>query len=320
MKLKIKTAINFVILYLLFLSASCSSVNNMQNDLKSFHDFFLNNFESTISTVQNSGSQNIQELQKIFNDKQECFQNDMQSKISSIYIPKSSVKENRLYCTVKTVLNLENYWEKLYKKLGLLSWLYVYDHETKSFVIYPSTNTQLLYGDDLTFETFYFYKDAVANYPNGIWTGVRDDVNGTGKILIYSQAIKLSGNNKYTVLGIDMSLTKILDQYQSQILELSDKYNLNNVFIISYLKNKNKRHFVHEFSTNPKAFNTIYPMRWDLISMNQLGDKELSDLEATITKIPLKSMNIALSLADRKFYCGFGRIKSVNVYSLICAN
>ena len=117
-----------------------------------------------------------------------------------------------------------------------------------------------------------------------------------------------------------MSLTQILDQYQSQILELSDKHHLNNVFIISYLKDKNKRHFVHEFSTNPKAFNTIYPMRWDLITMNKVGDTELSKMEEVITKVPLKSTSMALSLANKKFDCSFGKIKSVNVYSLMCAN
>ena len=206
------------------MTIACNDHTKMENEQTAIHGRFVSYFEKIFNDVELKTNSYVEFIQKNYLLSKDCANKMTTTTASSIYLPKSALVGPKLNCLNETTTKLESDWKSFYEKSGYVSWQYVYDDETKSFRIHPPTNPLSLYGDDLTFDSFNFFTNAVEHIPLGSWSNVRDDSNGTGKIIIFSRALKLNGNTHYTVVGIDVRLDQVLRAYHERIANFASEF------------------------------------------------------------------------------------------------
>lgn len=299
------------------IGVGCSKSRTGVSEQEHLHADFLAHFEQVLKATESQGQQYIETLQHYQPQQGHCSADSLHSVASSIYLPKSAQRGNQVNCLMKFTQVLDRPWAAFHRDSGYVSWVYLYDNNTKSLRIYPATDPQVLFGDDLTFESFSFFKGAMAAYPKGAWSNIREDINGTGKILIYSQAIRFPGEKDAAVIGIDIQTNQILKQFQEKILAYADRVRSPHMFLMSYYHRDDSRLVAHEFSTNPRQWMVIKTADDIRVMQGHAKGTTLTALEKRVQH-PLQPVTQKIQFHGEPFLCTFGRLNLLNIYSLLC--
>jgi hypothetical protein len=185
--------------------------------------------------------------------------------------------------------------------------------------ILPSANTRLLFGENLIFDSFSFYQDALAAYPRLGWTPVKEDINGTGRIVIATQAIRLPESSRYTVVAIDVRLNQLLKDRYPQIQAFAQRNHLGHVFVFSYYRKGASRTLVSDFSTDLTLWNQLKPQDNQPLHVNQDEANRLEHLEEQAAAHPLSVRMAELTLRGEPYLCGQSQVRSLPVFFLLCS-
>ncbi len=304
---------------IMFVLTACSRSHEIQNSQQELHKKFLQHCENILHATSTAGQEYIQILQNNYRTNQTCPETALKNELSSIYIPKSAKHGNQLNCLMQASQMLDNKWKRFYDTANYISWIYVYDNNTKGLRIHPATNPRSLFGDDLTFESFNFYKDAVAKFPMGSWSGARDDINGTGKIIIYSQALKLPKQDEYAVVGIDVKTEQILRPFHEEILDFSQQINSPHVFLITFMRRNQQYIPIHYFTTSPEKWSLLKSTYGEKLNIPKQEQAALASLEETALKTPETILSKRLTLNHRKHLCSMFHVQMIAATSLLCS-
>lgn len=230
---------------------------------------------------------------------------------SSVYVPKRSRKMHKQLLEMKSYFaTLDKGFKDYVSSSSFLSWAYLYDSKTKLVMIYPSTNTQVLFGEDLIFDDFYFYKSAVSNYPNGVFSEIKDDINGTGKILIYTKMVKSESrpDSKFTV-SLDVNISRLIKNSFSKEIVNSKSFRGKRFFAISYTEGASRIDVLDRYSVDPSVFNSETT---DVFNESRITIDWVSKLKAN-----------QLSTEELKFnkvvyQCFFDQVKAVKFNVVFC--
>lgn len=291
---------------------SCDSNKQIFEDQKRTHREFESYFEKTFLKTEAKVDYYAKKLQEQYQLRGDC-KYKKPSK-SSIYIPKSAKIGKKLDCFLEVSEKLDDEFEDFYNDLKIISWQYVYDGETKALRIHPATEPESLFGDDLTFDGFSFYKGALQNFPNGIWSDLKDDINGTGKILIYSKAFKLIESDNYSVVGIDLNTDELLKKNRHNIISFSKERKGKNILFKSYLKKGNRYQIIHNFSLIPSPPNVIFK------ADKTVDEKFIKEVEQTSLgmKCDAKLKKTRIRKFDSDFLCTYNCMFKYKVHMIFC--
>ena len=212
---------NYLLIFILsiFTFGCKSGSSNNEAHLKShqeLNDFVLQSVKKVEQEVSDLGTK----LKSTYSNNKDTNLNAVtETELSSFYVPKTAPKTPTLERFRIASRVLDSSFEKFHKETEFTSWHYVYDSDTKSLRIYPRTNPSSFFGEDLTFDSFSFFKLAVENFHLGVWGDLKEDIKGTGKIVIFSKAILLDGHKNMTVAGIDLHILSVFKHFGDKILE-----------------------------------------------------------------------------------------------------
>jgi hypothetical protein len=308
------------ILMILFI-VSCSTNNPpvpaLQLELhREIGTFFKNSSEEISKKI----FEDVQILKKQFEENTSSDGSFPTNNDSSFYMPSSATDKEKLIRFQQASKVLDPRWKILYDSTGYLSWLYAYDHESKGLRIYPATNTQAIFGPNLTFENFDFYKTAVSAYPNGRWTNVKEDINGTGRIIMYSQAVRLnSESTEYVVIAYDLQTDRLLKRFHEQILSLANIIGSNHIFFISYKPNGIQREIACEYSSNPNDWKAIKSQKGRLLNISDNEMDSIISMESNTTGSNTETWKANVLINKMKFNCSLGYVTSIPVFTLFCS-
>ena len=140
--------------------------------------------ESSLQVTKNTVADFSKNLMQHVSDLKNCKKIKENKQYSSMYYPKSAIINQRTTCFVQATQLSEKDWYQFFQASDYVSWIYSFDAASKVKRITPAAKVKFLFGPDLMFDSFSFYKDAVAQYPMVTWTAVKEDINGTGRIII----------------------------------------------------------------------------------------------------------------------------------------
>lgn len=307
-----------MICFLLVLS--CSGKDNIIKKQINLHAEFSDYFRHSLIEASKTIDKNAEDIKQNYSLSY-CPEKYMVSEKSSIYIPKSAVVDAHLCNFLRATSIVEDGWLRSYKNNKFISWLYVYDANSKIVKIHPATNPISMFGEDLIFDTFHFYSGAVSSYPKGSWAKPKEDINGTGTILIYSKAVQLQNKPSKAVVAVDIRIKHFLDKYINAIVNFSEAQNINYLFVISYIKKDKDIILVNDFATNPIKWNAMIKGK---IVKKWLKDsliKQLSDLENEAVRSQGKPVYHTIIINDIKMDCSLSSInEEINMYTLFCSD
>lgn len=241
------------------------------------------------------------------------------SKTSSVYLPKSVKTGKRLDCILNASHKLDATWSRLNDANDFYSWLYLYDSDSRALRIYPATNPKSLFGEDLVFDQFFFFKGAVTSYPKGSWTRVRPDINGTGKIIVYTQAFKLPGSETYATVSADLRSEALLRHEQERLIEAARTGGMEHLFVYGYQKDGDTRVVAHDFSSDPTKWRMLKSFSGTTLHLNYAEAASLAELEAQAEKKAGRAVRGNLSLDGVAHYCTIVWIENILLYSVMCS-
>lgn len=240
--------------------------------------------------------------------------------LSSVYIPRSAHLSTRSDCFLEASQDLENEWNSFYQKEGYVSWIYAYDGVAKVKRILPIANTQTLFGDDLSFDKFSFYVDAAANYPKPTWTRVKEDINGTGRIVIGTEAFKVDEKDKdFVVVCADIRMESLSKRHLRDLHTFAQEYRLHHLFMYSYTIEGNRRRLVSDFTTNLALWSQIKPIDQHFLNIQSAQDAAIVAMEQDLQKKGARVVSKKVGLNQSEYFCSLSKSENLNIFTLICS-
>jgi hypothetical protein len=304
---------------ILSLLPGCFSSYSLQKEQTELHKKAITHIDTQLSLVERKIDDYAEILKTHYPKTAKCGKKPLSSKIVSIYLPKSAKKGNNLNCLQTSASYLDLPWKEFYESTGFLSWLYVYDGLTKSLRIFPSTNTQAIFGNDLVFDSFDFYKISNEQYPQGTWSELKFDVNGTGRLLIRTKAVEFPKRKPRAIVSIDVKMDHLFRQFEADMLEFARKRQLKQLFLFSYQVQNEKRTVAHDFSTNPIEWRVLRSFQGGSLNILPQEKIQITTLEDKVEKSPQTTHFETLYFDKKKFLCSMIQIKKVKIYSLMCS-
>lgn len=294
----------------------CSSRERVNEHLVLHRDFAAFQEKLFTETEVRVGKY-VQALLKNYVFKSNC-QFDSTKAKSSIYVPKSGTKGNMFNCLMDAARTLDSLWEEDFSRIDYVSWFYFYDDLTKTLRIFPTTDTYALFGDDLSFSNFHFFKNAVEKFPLGAWSNTRVDVNGTGKIVIFSQALKVPGSSKYTVVSTDIRTSHIQRPFEGRLFEYSKKYSDAHAFMFAYHAILPTTSLAYEFSTDQTKWKMLMPLNGIRPRMNANEKAKFDELESSAKADHSKVVSAKLAFDGREYFCSMSLQERMSLNTVFC--
>ena len=222
---------------------------------------------------------------------------------STVYFPKRA-KAAGIANIKNSVAFLDPLFNEFTGKHSFISWVYFYDNHTKMLLIHPATNAQVLFGEDLIFDEFDFYKTAVKQYPIGAFTDFKDDINGTGKIVIYTQAVKSKAfpNSNFS-LSVDVGINRLFKNAVSASFAQDKSLSKRKYISIGYTKSGDSFFIVDKYAIDSGVFQP------------QVGNN--LSTEADLIKAIQKLERDGSTLA-KGYICHLDKAAKVKLYSVFC--
>jgi hypothetical protein len=240
------------------------------------------------------------------------------SDLSSFYVPKSAPKSYLLKSVRLADQNLDKSFEAFQKKKNITSWHYVYDSDTKSLHIYPKTNPYSFFGEDLTFDSFSFFKLAVEHYPRGAWGELKEDMKGTGKIIIFSKAITLKHHKAPTVMGFDLHVSSLFKPFVEKFLALELNDTDKHVVFYAYIEGSNIRDIAYEFTTDPQKWKTLRPVHNTLPNIAESERAIFHHLQEQAGLFPGRVFEAKIQMANLSYLCSVAKIPKLSISTFLC--
>jgi len=291
-------------------------------------------YESAFNEFQNEIGNSAQEIERCVNSKKECFSPSSNAdELSSVYVPEFSKKSAAVSAFKSVSRTLETHWEDFLKRHPYVSWLYILDATTGSLRISPATPTELTFGKSIDFRTFEFFASAQQDYPRVSWQKkTKEDISGTGLILMASKAVKKSHNEISHVISGDLKVSSIAKSVQPLFDEFVSKTRAKGFHFFAYLKPDN--HFrspiseyasdqaewlsLRSFSNNDSEFLHVTPMaQAKLLSI----EEKARALSARILKQTVPGpmyVTGRVQLGQHPYHCSVSQLPNPQVILWIC--
>ncbi|MBI2343385.1 MAG: hypothetical protein HYV02_03470 [Deltaproteobacteria bacterium] len=296
---------------------ACANHAAVDNAQRRTHQSLLEDFHKALLTIQTVVDRETALLLERYDPQAHCASYDHVISQSSFYVPKSAVRGTALNCLAEVTAQFDEEWKALYERTHYISWMYVYDNATKATRLYPQTNTYALFGPDMAFESFYFYHGAVAQLPHGVWSGIRDDINGTGKIVIYSKALKCAHCRDYLVVAMDLRLDGISDRHRSQFVQFEKMIGGKKAVLFAYYRSESARELLYQQQSLDMPKRVAQDASWeamgDLVDMTQLAA-----LESSLGTDCRDVVQGRLTMTRAQYVCTMGCLTQWPAYMALC--
>jgi hypothetical protein len=209
-------------------------------------------------------------------------------------------------------------WNDVLNQMPYVSWMYAYDPTSATLRISPSSDTQTLFGSNLRFDKFDFYVNA-QTHPNEIrWaTKAKEDINGTGLILVGSRTVQVKNELQPPVVAADLNVNRILKSKAKDFLEYHDTDNLKELFVFLYTKQAEARFTAGQWAMDIHSFTTLKPNEADILSVKENERPPLIALESKATT-STEPVIAPVHLRGTDYLCSTSWIKRPNIYIWIC--
>jgi len=288
-----------------------------QLDLHSeMHKYYGNILKSTEEIL----SESSKALEESFLKNQPCdpARQNRSEADSSFYVPLSSRESSDLDCFRSKSKSLEGIWNRALDAMPFISWIYSYDDYSGTLRIAPSTDTQTLFGKDLRFDKFSFNTAALAKNPEIAWgEGAKEDIIGTGLILIASKALTPLHHKSPLVVSVDLNVNRILKSKAKDFLQMRRDLDLQDLIVFLYTKTPSTRFAAGHWVIDENQWSTLKPTKGEILSVSENEYPSLKKLEdsAVVGKVSSAKMNFRGS----SHFCTMSRFETPSLFLWICS-
>ena len=310
--------ISLLCVCLVFLGCSSQDVTREQKKIVSESARYV---ETIFQEVQSTTALFSEKLKQDAKTLKNCKKPKESGRYSSMYYPQSAVVNASTLCFSETTKLSEKEWFSFFKTHPYVSWIYAFNSYSRLKRITPAVKMNFLFGPDLVFSSFYFFRDAVRLYPKVTWTAVGEDTNGTGRIIAVTQAIKLPGSHKFfTSMSIDVNLEKLFDKSFIKMRVFAQKNNIKHFFAFSYSKAPDGRIFIAKYTNDLSSWNMLAPKSKRLLDVTRKEAMTLRKFEHSVEEASTHVQTKRLSLRGKIYICTLARIRGFSLFTLACSS
>lgn len=316
--MKSRVFIPLTLLFSLLFTSACTS-KRLQKEQVELHKQVLEGMDKVLTRVEYEINTTAKLVLAAYNPKEKCSSKWPKEQNSSFYLPASVRRGNHLNCIQKVSAQIEKPFKKFYESTDYLSWLYLYDSDSRALRLLPATSAQTLFGKDLVFDSFMFYELATKSYPKGVWVPIKFDVNGTGRIMIYSQAIKLPGTKNYTTLAADTQPEGLFRENRQHLISFATKNNVTHLFAYGYQIEDDRTIPAYDFSTNPSKWNILRTFSGVTVNTRPEEAPQLETLQKEAVEANGGVIGKVIQLDGVNHFCTQAMVPRVRLSTVICS-
>lgn len=294
------------------------------------HEFYqraFSDFESEIEESANLLEGAVQSKTKPINVRKKGL-------LSSVYVPNFSPRGVVLNQFLEKTNPLETRWDQFLSSHPYVSWLYIFDAASGAMRIAPATPTEITFGKSMDFSKFEFYESAVREYPKVAWQNkTKEDISGTGLILMASRAVKNSPNKVAQVISGDLKVSLISKSVQPLFNEFVSKSRTNGFHFFAYLKPEaNIRSPISEYASDQAEWLSIRAFSnrdEEFLRVSPLAQSRLVSIEEKAIRLSEKNASAGhqkttlvsgrIQLGNAPYHCSVSQLSKPKVLLWICA-
>lgn len=283
-------------LFIIFASAC----NSNRSTLKTSHEVLQDIFKRYVQSAQ-------EVIEQVSQNKDS--DNPQTSKLNQIlYVPKIA-KQDSIPAFLKQSSHFYTLAEQAYQAVQVFGFIYAFDNHSKSLLIYPKTEMKTLFGPNLDFTPFIFNQQALKAYPNMFFSDARNDINGTGKILILSQA-KKNELGDHIVYAADLNSGRMKEVMIDHLHELNQQGKKDFFFWIYSSTPKSRLGFI-DYSNNKRLWLKV-KQRDNITFIDQDFTQKLADAENS------NNSKLNATFSGKTFNCLHSNLKDKKWFLLTC--
>jgi hypothetical protein len=328
-------ALFLVLTHFVLCMGGCSS-DRVPQDQKTLHVEVHRFYENAILEIENEIRTSARLLEQGLreNTLTSPVKRPVNDLLSSLYIPLFSKQDHSRDQFFKYSQPLEIRWDQFLKKHPFMSWVYTFHVQSGALRIAPATPTELTFGKSMDFKQFEFYQSAVEHYPEVTWLNTtKEDMVGTGQVLIVSQGIRSSEGRTTHVVGADVKVSALARSLHPLFNEFVTRNRSQGFHFFSYLKPEH--HFrspISEYATDEAEWLSIKALTQsghEFLDVSPEVQAKLLEVEkrataladqspsAQLSHVPL--VTSSLSLAESVYRCSVSQIKKPRILLWICS-